>query len=53
MLVLNEKSQTQKAASFMIPLTLHSGKVKTVKEKISGCQRLGKVEGLRVDFQGA
>lgn len=32
MLVLNERSQTQKAACFMSPLTLNSGKVKTVKE---------------------
>lgn len=48
MLVLNERSQTQKAACFMVPLTIHSGNVKTVKETnqwLPEVREGGRVEG--------
>ena len=43
-MVLNERSQSEKAAEFMTPAIRHAGRGKTTETVISGCQEVGGVK---------
>ena len=50
-MVLNERSQSEKAAECMTPAIRHAGRGKTTETVIGGCQEVGRGGGEEVDHR--